>query len=116
MFAAYGTPVVAPVAGVAERTTNSLGGFSFRLWGDDGNFYYGAHLASYAPSTGDVAAGTVLGYVGTSGNAAGTPPHLHFEIHPGRSRGEPSTAANPTPAVAIACAPIRLGIGLGGGD
>jgi hypothetical protein len=112
IFAAAGTPVVAPVAGTAEQTINELGGLSFRLWGDDGNFYYGAHLSAFAPTHGPVTAGTVLGYVGTSGNAQGTPPHLHFEIHPGRRRGGPTNATNPTPTVATACSSYRLGIGI----
>jgi murein DD-endopeptidase MepM/ murein hydrolase activator NlpD len=46
--------------------------------------YYYAHLDSYAPNiaTGDpVTTQTVLGYVGTTGNAAGTPPHLHFGVY-----------------------------------
>lgn len=116
MFATAGTPVVAPVAGVAARTNNELGGLSFRLWGDDGSFYYGAHLSAYAPATGDVEAGTILGYVGTSGNARGTSPHLHFEIHPGRTQGEPASPVNPTPAVAASCESHRLGLGLSGGD
>lgn len=116
MFATAGTPVVAPVAGTAEQTHNELGGLSFRLWGDDGNFYYGAHLSAFSPANGEVTAGTVLGYAGTSGNARGTPPHLHFEIHPGRQRGDPSGAVNPTPTVAAACTTNRLGIGLSGGD
>jgi len=116
MFAARGTPVVAPVAGKLERTTNELGGLSFRLWGNDGNFYYGAHLTSYGPGVGRVEAGRVVGYVGTSGNAAGTPPHLHFEIHPERERGSGPHAANPTPSVSLACADLRLGVGLGGGE
>lgn len=116
MFAALGTPVVAPVAGELERTTNDLGGLSFRLWGDDGNFYYGAHLSSYGSGVGRVEAGRVVGYVGTSGNAAGTPPHLHFEIHPGRGRGDDGGAANPTPTVEIACAALRLGLGFEGGE
>jgi len=116
MFAAAGTPVVAPVPGTSEQTTNELGGLVFRLWGADGNFYYGAHLSAFGPARGDVKAGTVLGYVGTSGNAKGTPPHLHFEIHPGRSRGGPTTPVNPTPAVAAACTSNRMGIGLTGGS
>jgi murein DD-endopeptidase MepM/ murein hydrolase activator NlpD len=116
MFALYGTPVVAPVAGRAEQSNNSLGGLSFRLWGDDGNFYYGAHLSSYASTFGHVEAGTILGYVGTSGNARGTSPHLHFEIRPGRRPGDPSSPVNPTPTVAASCATWRLGVGLSGGD
>ena len=116
MFAAYGTPVVAPVAGRAEQSNNSLGGLSFRLWGDDGNFYYGAHLSAFGSGFGHVDAGTILGYVGTSGNAQGTSPHLHFEIHPGRRPGNPSTPINPTATVAASCATQRLGVGLSGGD
>lgn len=116
MFARRGTPVVAPVGGTVEHRSNSIGGPSFHLWGDDGNYYYGTHLDGYGPITGVVDAGTVIGYVGDTGNARGTSPHLHFEIHPGRERGEPSTPVNPTPAVAAACAANRLGLGIGGGD
>jgi murein DD-endopeptidase MepM/ murein hydrolase activator NlpD len=76
-----GTPIVAPVSGVATHHDSSLGGLSFYLSGDDGNTYFGTHLGSYAAS-GRVSAGTVIGYNGDSGNARGTP-HLHFEIHPG---------------------------------
>lgn len=116
MFAARGTPVVAPVSGTVEHRSNDLGGLSFHLWGDDGNYYYGTHLARYGPAQGRVAAGTVVGYVGDTGNAAGTSPHLHFEIHPGRHRGDPPAAVNPTPTVAAACAGDRVGVGLSGGD
>ena len=116
MFAAYGTPVVAPVAGRAEQSNNSLGGLAFRVWGEDGNLYYGAHLSAYGSNFGPVDAGTILGYVGTSGNAQGTSPHLHFEIHPGRRPGDPSGPVNPTQTVATSCATWRLGVGLSGGD
>lgn len=111
LFAADGAPVVAPVAGVVELGEDRLGGLSFRVWGDDGNFYYGAHLAAFADAGGHVAVGTVIGYVGRTGNAVGTAPHLHFEIHPGRSRGDPPNPVDPTDSVATACnadpVPIR---------
>jgi murein DD-endopeptidase MepM/ murein hydrolase activator NlpD len=78
-----GTPVVAPVAGVVSHHDNALGGHSFYLHGGDGVTYYGAHLDAYSANLGRVGAGTVLGWVGDSGNAKGGPPHLHFEMHPG---------------------------------
>lgn len=97
MMAASGTPTVAPVSGTVEHRTSSLGGLSWYLHGDDGDTYYGTHLSSFANhGAGWVAAGTVIGHVGQSGNA-GTP-HLHFEHHPGG--GSP---VNPYPLVAAAC-------------
>jgi murein DD-endopeptidase MepM/ murein hydrolase activator NlpD len=78
-----GTPVVAPVSGSVRRHDNGAGGIAFYLDGDDGNQYYGAHLQSYAGLNGQVDQGTVIGYVGNTGDAAGGPTHLHFEIHPG---------------------------------
>lgn len=103
MFAAEGTPVVAPVSGDVDLGENQLGGLVLRLWGDDGNYYYGAHLSGFANATGHVEAGAIVGYVGHTGDAAATPPHLHFEIHPGRSRGDPPNPVDPTHAVAVAC-------------
>lgn len=96
MMAARGTPVVAPVAGTVTHRGNSVGGLSYHLNGVDGNYYYGTHLSGYGQA-GQVAAGTVIGYVGDTGNAAGTP-HLHFEIHPGGG-----AAINPYPTVRAAC-------------
>ncbi|MGH3116068.1 MAG: peptidoglycan DD-metalloendopeptidase family protein [Gaiellales bacterium] len=103
MFAAEGTPVVAPVAGEVQFGSDDLGGLAFHLWGDDGTYYYGAHLASFAGSQSHVEAGTVVGYVGRTGNAVGTEPHLHFEIHPGRSRVASPAPVNPTAITTAAC-------------
>ena len=113
MFAAPGTPAVAPVGGTVEHFHDDTGGLSFRLWGEDGNYYLGTHLASFGTS-GTVAAGTIVGYVGATGNAAGTGAHLHFEIHPARHRGDAPRPVNPTPTVSAACDRNRLPIGFVG--
>jgi hypothetical protein len=97
MMAARGVPAVAPVSGVVTHRGNTLGGLSYHLNGDDGNYYYGTHLSAYGAS-GRVSAGTVIGYVGDTGNAAGMP-HLHFEIHVG-GRGNP---INPYAKVRAVC-------------
>jgi murein DD-endopeptidase MepM/ murein hydrolase activator NlpD len=97
LFAAEGTPVVAPVGGRVLHGDNDLGGLVFRLWGSDGTYYYGSHLAS-AGASGWVDAGEVIGTVGRTGNAAATPPHLHLQVHPGF--GE---AVDPTPVIAAVC-------------
>jgi len=98
MMADYGTPTVAPVSGRVEHRSTSLGGLSWYVYGDNGNTYYGTHLSAYENvGAGWVEAGTVIGYVGDSGNAAGIP-HLHFEIHPGGG-----AAINPYPATYEAC-------------
>ena len=87
IFATRGTPVIAVADGSLFNVGyNGLGGW--RLWVRDrsGNAFYYAHLSAYAPAASEgasVARGTVLGYVGDTGDARGTSPHLHFEIHPG---------------------------------
>jgi peptidoglycan LD-endopeptidase LytH len=99
MMAANGTPTVAPVSGEVQHRGSSLGGLSWYVYGDNGNTYYGTHLSAYEnQGAGWVEAGTVIGYVGSSGNASASGPHLHFEIHPGG--GSP---VNPYPATADAC-------------
>lgn len=98
IFAPEGTPVVAVVGGTLNRVGwNTLGGWRLWLDGPEGHSYYYAHLSGFAPAAANgatVSPGTVLGYVGDTGNARGTPPHLHFEIH------TPSGAAtNPYPTL-----------------
>jgi murein DD-endopeptidase MepM/ murein hydrolase activator NlpD len=85
IFAARGTAVRSATEGYVVRVgENSLGGNTVFVAGAGGRTYYYAHLDSYAPglAVGDyVTPETTLGYVGTTGNAAGTSPHLHFGVY-----------------------------------
>ena len=86
IFAALGTPILAVADGtVFSVGWNKLGGWRLWLRDDQGNEFYYAHLSAYSPFAVDgaiVQAGDVLGFVGSSGDAQGTPYHLHFEVHP----------------------------------
>lgn len=82
VFAQRGTPVVASVDGLVERVSGARAGLAYYLRGEDGNTYYGAHLDTVSAS-GRVERGARIGTVGSTGNAKGTTPHLHFEIKPG---------------------------------
>ena len=93
LIASTGTPLVAVVSGSVLFKRTSLGGNSVWLDGADGNRYFYAHLSSFEGSSRGVSQGEVIGYVGDSGNARGTP-HLHFEVHPGGG-----SAINPYPWV-----------------
>ncbi|SDB87229.1 Peptidase family M23 [Acinetobacter marinus] len=85
IFAPRGTPVLASTHGIVSRLgTNNLGGNVVWVVGPDRSRHYYAHLDSYAAhiQEGDwVEAGEVLAYVGNSGNAKTTPPHLHYGIY-----------------------------------
>lgn len=119
IFADHGAPIVASERGVITRVgTDRLGGTKLWLVGQSGTRYYYAHMSAYAPGMADgllVEAGALVGFVGNSGNARGTTPHLHFEVHPqggpavnpyfllraadkvGATAPSPSTSAPPPP-------------------
>jgi murein DD-endopeptidase MepM/ murein hydrolase activator NlpD len=85
IFARRGTPILSATRGIIYKIgENNLGGQTVSVIGSGGRIYYYAHLDSYARGieVGDrVTTRTVLGYVGTTGNAQGTPPHLHFGVY-----------------------------------
>lgn len=87
IFADFGTPIRAPDQGKISRlSTGGAGGIGIWMRGSGGVDYYFAHLLERAPGLEvgqDVEIGTVIGFVGDTGNAQGGSPHLHFEIHRG---------------------------------
>lgn len=121
------TPVLAVVDGTLDwmnltgrpSSFNNFPFYNILLRGDDGNDYFYIHLNNDTPGTDDglggvefayapgltngsrVSAGDVIGYVGDSGNAEDTLPHLHFEIHlggyvaPSGTQTRPPSAINP---------------------
>ncbi|MDP1819164.1 MAG: M23 family metallopeptidase [Acidimicrobiales bacterium] len=85
VFAAHGTPVRAPVDGVAQSHNDSLGGLSVRVIMPDKTYFYLAHLSGLVEGFREnmpVTTGDVLGYVGDSGNAKGGAPHVHLGLYP----------------------------------
>ena len=58
-----------------------------RLWvyADSGDQFFYAHMSAFSANAVNgrrVEKGEMLGYVGNTGDAEPTPPHVHFEIHP----------------------------------
>ena len=97
IFAPRGTPVIAAADGYVSRVGDTRIGGKV-VWLRDaerGQSLYYAHLDSQAVRSGQrVQIGDTLGFVGNTGNARGTPPHLHFGIY---RRGE--GAVDPYPFV-----------------
>jgi peptidoglycan LD-endopeptidase LytH len=95
IFAPKGTPIYSATEGIVLRVGDAgIGGNAVSVLGRGGRVYYYAHLLRFAEglAPGDpVTPQTVLGYVGNTGNARSTPPHLHFGIY------GPEGAINPLP-------------------
>lgn len=103
MMAARGTPVAAIYDGTISRvgTGSALGGNTIWLRSNAGDSFYYAHLDHFAEVTrvgASVPAGTIIGFVGSTGNASAAYPHLHFEYHPGGG-----SAVNPYPLARSVC-------------
>ena len=98
IIAKSGTPIYAAADGTISRmSTSTRGGTQLYLKRSDGTYFFHAHLSAYAAGlkVGDaVTAGQVIAYVGQTGDAVYSVPHLHFEVHPGG--GAP---VNPFPIV-----------------
>jgi murein DD-endopeptidase MepM/ murein hydrolase activator NlpD len=73
-----GAPIVAPFDGTATDATNHIGGIAVKVYGRFG-YVYNAHLSRLG-RLGEVKAGTVIGYVGHTGDTGAN--HDHFEWHP----------------------------------
>lgn len=96
IVAAEGTPVRAPQAGFARRRFNAEGlGIYIEIDHGGGTRTRLAHLsAADVPAEGmRVEQGQIIGRTGRSGNAAGGPPHLHYERREGGRNVNP---LNPT--------------------
>lgn len=100
IFAPRHTPVLSTTRGViVRRGDNRLGGRVVMVLGPGGQLHYYAHLEVFSelPLGAWVEPGLVLGYVGISGNAQVTPPHLHYGIYqPGGGAIDPYPLLRPT--------------------
>ena len=84
IFAERGTPIQATTQGIVNKVgEDDLGGHVVMIIGPGGAGHYYAHLEDYADISANdwVNAGDIIGYVGDSGNAKGTPPHVHYGIY-----------------------------------
>ncbi|WP_374667799.1 M23 family metallopeptidase [Acinetobacter sp.] len=98
IMAPRGTKVYSATDGlIADLRNNNLGGKVIWVMGPGGSWHYYAHLDSHKRglNVGDsVKKGQFIGYVGNTGNARRTAPHLHYGIYlNGKGRG----AVNPYP-------------------
>ena len=100
IFAPKGTPIYSATRGIVRRIgMGELGGLYVYVLGPGGRRYYYAHLDSYAEGLEEgqeVTPQTLLGYVGNTGNARTTPPHLHFGVY-GNWFSDDERVVNPLP-------------------
>lgn len=107
ILAPRGTPVIAAVDGTVRKLFNSrAGGLTvYQFDRAEERVYYYAHLDRYADGLAEgafVKQGTVIGYVGTTGNAPPGTPHLHFaiEVLTAEKKWWQGTPINPYPLLA----------------
>ncbi|MCU1327020.1 MAG: Peptidase [Bryobacterales bacterium] len=85
IFAASGTPVYSATNGIVVRVGGAgIGGNAVSVLGAGGVVYYYAHLSRFAEGLHageEVTPESMIGYVGNTGNARTTPPHLHFGVY-----------------------------------
>lgn len=99
LMAPTGTPAYAVAAGVVRNTSSGAGGISLYLTANDGTVYFYAHNSANVARSGQrVQAGQLIAKVGSTGNASGSSPHVHFEQKPGGGR-----AINSYPLVRRLC-------------
>lgn len=85
IFAPKGTAIVAVADGIVSYIGEQpKGGLCLWLTTENGTSFYYAHLDRWAAGLYEgmeVSSGDLLGYVGNTGNAKTTPPHLHFGVN-----------------------------------
>lgn len=85
LFAERYTPLRSPATGTVRFGDGGLGGIAVYVTQADGTYFYFAHLDHRPPALKDgqqVVTGDTVGFLGSTGNAAGGASHLHFEVHP----------------------------------
>ncbi|HVU77128.1 MAG TPA: M23 family metallopeptidase [Gaiellaceae bacterium] len=86
VFGTLGQPLVACTDGIVFSVGwNKVGGNRLWILDSQGNQFYYAHLSAFSTTAvngAHVKAGEVIGFMGNTGDAQGTPYHLHFEVHP----------------------------------
>jgi murein DD-endopeptidase MepM/ murein hydrolase activator NlpD len=117
IFAPKGTPIVAVSDGIISYIGDQpKGGHCLWLTTESGTSFYYAHLDRWAPGIYEgmeVESGDLLGFVGNTGNALTTPPHLHFAVNQNDEMVNPFPML--TKAIPVRQAQVRAPLGSGYG-